>query len=271
MRNIRVAALTHINLMALTEIWNRCWRGYYYDMSYTPAHMRGWLELSQVSLQHSIAIFVEDRIVGFALLSLDGSDGWIAGTCIDPDYRRKGLFTALMRIELDVARRIGLKRVYLEVLEQNHARIVYQSVGFTEMRQLNIYRVHSRITCSDRIVQKSPLEYIPIEKYFDNRRALFKPAWQRRERYLRRHVNILAVMNSNGAAGAFFIGNKIALALDAWSTTLAGAEEVITTIILHSGASWSLTNQPDDHIATYLKARGIHPSARQYEMCVELT
>lgn len=271
MKNIRVAALMHINLNEMTEIWNRCWRGYYYDMSYTPEHMKVWLDLSQVSLQHSMAIFVEDQIVGFALLSLDGTDGWIAGACIDPYYRCKGLFKALMRIELDVARRVGLKRVYLEVLEQNHARKIYQSVGFARMRQLNIYRVQNRTNCSNRKDETPPLELIPIETYFDNRRTLFNPAWQRREGYLRRHVNIYAVINSTGSAGALFTGDKIALVLDAWSTTVAGAEEVISTIILRSGASWSLTNQPEDQIVTFLKARGINPSAKQYEMCVELT
>lgn len=269
MRNIRVAALIHLTLNEMTEIWNCCWRGYYYDMSYTPEHMRFWLDLSQVSLQHSMAIFVEAQIAGFALLSLDGTDGWIAGACIDPNYRRKGLFTALMRIELDVARRVGLKHVYLEVLEQNQAHKVYQSVGFARTRQLNIYHVQNRIYCPE--VETRPLELIPLEKYFDNRRALFNPAWQRREGYLRRYVNILAVMNSSGSAGALFVGDKIALVLDAWSTTVAGAEEVISTIILRSGASWSLNNQPEDQIATFLKARGIKPSAKQDEMCVELT
>ena len=269
MRNIRVAALMDINLNQMTEIWNRCWQGYNYDMSYTPEHMRVWLDLSQVYLQHSMAIFVEDKIVGFALLSLDGNDGWIAGACIDPNYRRKGLFTALMHIELDVARLVGLKRAYLEVLEQNHARKIYQSVGFVQTRQLNIYRVQNRIDCPK--VETRPLEIIPLEKYFDNRRALFNPAWQRREGYLRRHVNIFAVMNSNGSAGALFAGDKITLLLDAWSTTVTGAEDVISTIILRSGASWSLTNQPDDQIATFLKAQRIYPSAKQYEMCVDLT
>lgn len=271
MKNIRVAALININLHEMTKIWNRCWRGYYFNMSYTPEQMRAWLDLSQVSLQHSMAIIVEDQIAGFALLSLDGTDGWIAGACIDPDYRRKGLFSALMRIELDVARRVGLKRVYLEVLEQNHAREVYQSIGFVRMRQLNIYRVLNRIECSYRTFAARPLEATPLEKYFDKRRALFKPAWQRREGYLRRYVSITALMNSTESAGALFAGDKIAHLLDAWSTNVSGAEEILATIILRSGASWSLTNQPEDLIADFLKSRGINPSAKQYEMCIELT
>jgi hypothetical protein len=216
-----------------------------------------------------MAILVNDQIVGFALLSLDGIDGWIAGACIDPDYRRKGLFRALMRIELDVARRIGLKRIYLEVLEQNHARKVYQSVGFAWMRQLNIYRVQNRINCLKDGIR--PLELISTEKYFDKRQASFKPAWQRRESYLRRYHNLLAVMNSTGSAGALFAGDKTALLLDAWSTTVTGAEEVVYTISLRSGVTWSLTNQPQDQIANFLQARRINSSAKQNEMCVELT
>ena len=271
MKNIRVASIIHMNLNNLTEIWNRCWQGYYYDMSYTPEHMRGWLELSQVSLQHSMAIYVDDHIAGLALLSIEDTDGWIAGTCIDPMYRRKGLFTALMRIELDVAKRAGLKRVYLEVLEQNHARKVYQSVGFAQIRQLSIYRVQNKANTFNRPVQTCPLEFTPLGMYFDNRRALFNPAWQRREGYLRRHMNISAMMNSSKTAGALFAGDKIALLLDAWSTTSVGAEEVVSAINLRSSTSWSLTNQPDDQIVAFLKEQGIFPTAKQYEMCIDLT
>lgn len=271
MRDIRVSALINISMNEMTKIWNRCWRGYYYDMSYTPDHMSAWLKLRRVSLQHSMAILVENQIAGFALLSLDGTDGWIAGACIDPEYRRKGLFTALMSIELEVARRIGLKQVYLEVLVQNHAREIYQSVGFVQIRPLNIYHVQSRISFSNRVVERCSLEIVSIEKYFEKRRAIFCPAWQRREGYLRRHVNISAVINSTGSAGALFVRDKNDLLLDAWSTTVTEAEEIIATIVLRSGILWSLTNQPEDPIAAFLEARGIYPRAKQYEMCIELT
>ncbi|MHB8074840.1 GNAT family N-acetyltransferase [Desulfosporosinus fructosivorans] len=271
MRNIRVVVLTQINLIEMTEIWNRCWRGYYYDMWFTPDQMRAWLDLTQVSPQHSMAIFVDDQIAGFALLSLEGVDGWIAGTCIDPNYRRKGLFTALMRLELDLARRLGLKRVYLEVLEQNPALKIYQSLGFTQIRQLNIYRVHTNNENSKRTMDTCPLDLIPLETYFYNRRSLFKPAWQRREGYLKRHVNTFALINSNGSAGVLFGGDKIPLVLDAWSTTVVGATDVIAAITKRSKTSWSLTNQPDDEITRLCNSRGVYPSAKQYEMCVELT
>jgi len=273
MKNIRVITLEHISLGELTDIWNRCWHGYYYDMTYTPEHIRVWLRLSQVSLQHSIAIMVEDQIAGFALLSLHENDGWIAGACIDPNYRRKGLFTPLMHSQLNAASCLGLKRVYLEVLEQNHAHKVYQSVGFTRVRQLNIYRTQHGINSPlFRKVKALSLDTVPPEQYFENRRhAFFNPAWQRREGYLKRYGHTVAVMNLAGTAGALFVGDKNAPCLDAWSATEVGAEEVISSILGRSNIAFSLTNQPEDWIVAFLSAYGILPSAKQFEMCIELT
>lgn len=278
MRNIRAATLEHINIEELTAIWNRCWRGYYYDMTYTPEHMRIWLHLGQVALQHSVAIFVDDQVAGFALLAIDGAEGWIAGTCIDPDYRRKGLFAPLMRTQLDLATRVGLKRVYLEVLEQNHARKVYQSVGFTRLRQLNIYRMKAESLAQmglDQINQRElwhAFQPVPFEAYIEFRhRAFFNPSWQRRENYLRRYNYALALTNAEGTAGILFAGEKTdAPLLDTWSATADGAEAVITALLQRSGGVLSLTNQPEDWIVAYLNGLGVDPSAKQLEMCVEL-
>ena len=273
MKNIRLITLENINLAELTDIWNRCWNGYYYDMTYTSEHIRAWLHLTQVSLQNSSAIIVDDHVAGFVLLSGDGIDGWIAGACIDPHYRRKGLFTPLMHTQLNLATRVGLKRVYLEVLEQNHALKVYDSVGFKRVRQLNIYRNQTRVnSLSESKVEARPLVTVPLEQYFENRRrAFFKPAWQRREGYLRRYGPSLAVMNLVGTAGALFSGNENPPCLDAWSATEVGAQEVITSVLGRPNVSFSLTNQPEDWVAACLSAYGINPSVKQFEMCIELT
>lgn len=273
MKNIRVITLEAISVEELTDIWNRCWYGYYYNMTYTPEHIRAWLHLSQVSLQYSSAIVVEDHVAGFALLSVDGIEGWIAGACVDPEFRRRGLFTPLMYYQLNLATGLGLKRVYLEVLEQNHALKVYQSVGFTQVRNLNIYRPPCRMSSQpDRKGSLSPLETVSVEHYFRNRqRAFFNPAWQRKEEYLRRHGHSLAVMNITGTAGALLAGDRFAPCLDAWSADATGAKEVITSLLERSNAPFSLTNQPQDVIVDFLSSCGINPSAKQFEMCAQLS
>lgn len=91
------------------------------------------------------------------------------------------------------------------------------------------------------------------------------------ERYLRRHGNLLAYINQTKTAGALFAEEKSGLLLDLWSSNLAGTEEVLPTILQWSGASFSLTNQPNDWISTFLRAHGINPSSKQLEMCIELS
>ncbi|MCO5386698.1 MAG: GNAT family N-acetyltransferase [Desulfosporosinus sp.] len=271
-KNVNVKTLEDFNLQDITEMWNRCWLGYYYNMAYKQEHMKAWLALSQVSLSRSVAIFVDNRVVGFTLLSIDNKEGWIAGTCIDPDYRRNGLFTVLLRSQLNMAKSIFLKRIYLEVLEQNYARKIYQSVGFVDVRQLNVYRAQSIADFNDKVLQIHPVALISVDEYFQNRNhAFFNPAWQRRERYLRRHGNLLAYINQTKTAGALFAEEKSGLLLDLWSSNLAGTEEVLPTILQWSGASFSLTNQPNDWISTFLRAHGINPSSKQLEMCIELS
>lgn len=267
MRFIRVATLEHCDLQHLTAIWNRCWRGYYYDMTYTVDHMRAWLTLGQVALQHSVALMVEETVAGFSLLAVDGQDGWIAGTSIDPDYRRKGLFAPLMRTQLDLARRLGIKQVYLECLSENHARKVYSSVGFVRLRHLHLYR---GMLQEFRPTTQSLLP-VTLSDYFEARRwAGFVPAWQRRESYLRRYPHLLALVNAEGTAGILAAGEQSTPVLDAWAMTARGAEEAISHIWRQNGGEVSLTNQPPDLVCALLSSKGMRPAAMQYEMRIDL-
>lgn len=263
--------MEHINHHELAEIWNRCWQGYYYDMSYLHEHMKAWLDLSQASLEYSIGIFANNQVVGFTLISVDGRDGWIGAACIDPDYRRIGLFEELMRTQLEWASHLNLNRVYLEVMEQNHALKVYESVGFAPVRQLNLYRAQKRKDEFKNDLRVIPLKSVPVDLYFDSRSCAFKPAWQRREDYLRRHPNYYPVLNWSGTAGVLFSGEKMSNLIDAWSATPAGAAEVITALFQRSSEPFSLANQPKDWISAFLTANKIYPSAIQLEMCIDLT
>lgn len=271
LRNVRVASLEHITHYQLTEIWNRCWQGYYYNMFYLNEHMRIWLDLTRVSLQYSMGLYVEDQVIGFALLSIDGGDGWIAAACIDPAYRRKGLFKELMRIQLDQASRLGIKRVYLEVLEQNHALKVYQSIGFIPMRQLNVYRSLSKPNYINGNLRVIPFKLVAADLYFEKRSHTFKPAWQRKEDCLKRHINYYAIMNLSGTAGALYAGEKNGFLIDAWSSSATGAEEVIIALLQGSNEPFSLMNQPNDWIFAYFNTHKTSPSAIQWEMCIHLS
>ncbi|WP_308895846.1 GNAT family N-acetyltransferase [Candidatus Desulfosporosinus nitrosoreducens] len=266
-----MTTLEHITLGDMVEIWNRCWQGYYYDMVYTQEHMKFWLDLGQVVLADSVAIYTQNQIVGFSLLAISGDEGWIAGTCIAPDYRGRGFFTPLMRSQLDLAARLGLKRIYLEVLTQNYAQKVYLSVGFKRIRQLQIFRTGSEIKFPPGLAKVSSCEQVSLSQYFAKRKLTsFNPAWQRRQSYLERYGNLTALINSEGTAGILLSPKKNAPLLDIWSSTAIGAEEIISTAFHLRSQGFSLINQPEDWIVAVLRANGMRPNAQQYEMCFKL-
>ncbi len=275
--NLKIATLQNITVSELSSVWNRCWSGYFFDMSYTPEQMQGWLNLGQITLPHSLALKLHDTIIGFSLLAIDGKDAWIAGTGIDPNYRRQGLFTPLLKAQIELVKYLKLERIYLEVLLQNHARKVYESVGFSKVRPVHIYRTGQEITEQAKKsfslqVSRSPqIPFVEVEQesYFKARRqASFIPVWQRRESYLSKYPNKVAFLSADFNSGALYANQQCTSLLDTWSSTLAGASSVMTEILQLSARTLSLTNQPEDQIYSLLSFWGIFPVATQLEMSI---
>ncbi|MHB8126902.1 MAG: GNAT family N-acetyltransferase [Desulfitobacteriaceae bacterium] len=272
--NLKISTLRNISVTNLSTVWNRCWSGYFYDMSFTPEQMQGWLNLGQITLPYSLALKLHDTIIGFSLLAIDGKDGWIAGTCIDPDYRRQGLFKPLLRAQIEIVKHLKLERIYLEVLIQNHARKVYESVGFTNLRPVHIYRTGQEITEQAKKLSlqasRSPqISFFEVElvSYFKARRqAGFIPAWQRRESYMTKYPNSYAFLSADSNSGALFTDKQCTSLLDTWSSTLSGASSVLIEILQLSAKTLSLINQPEDQVYSILSSWNILPVATQLEM-----
>ncbi len=274
----KIATLQNVTVAELSTVWNRCWQGYFYDMNYTPEQMQGWLTLGQVTLAHSLALKCNDTIIGFLLLAIDGKDGWIAGTCIDPDYRRQGLFKPLLRAQIELVKHLELERIYLEVLIQNHARKVYESVGFTNLRPIHTYRPGQEITEQAKKsfylqvsrAPKIPFAEVKLESYFTARRQTgFLPAWQRRETYLSKYPHKVAFLSADSNSGALYANRQCTSLLDTWSATLVGAASVMVEI-LQLNNRLSLANQPEDGIYSLLSSWNIFPETTQLEMNVVL-
>lgn len=267
---IEIFQLSGTGLDELTEAWNRCWQGYYYDMRFAPANMKLWLELGQVDLNCSLALFHSGKVIGFSLLSKSESEGWIAGTSIEPFYRGRKLFAPLMQAQLDLARKSGFQCIYLEVLEQNFAYRVYKAVGFQEIRRLKVYRAKETQTSFWRELERI---YIPgffragsLDDYFAVRADYaFHPPWQRRENYLRRYGNLKALVNRQGTAGILMAGEQETI-VDAWCSSAQEAGRVLAEIAHRNKGKINLTNQPEDWLAAYMTTAKLKPEAIQIEM-----
>ena len=68
----------------------------------------------------------------------DGKRAYIANMYTIPDYRRKGIATRLVELQLDEARARGVKAVFLSATSEG--RFVYNKIGFEKVEDEMIYR-----------------------------------------------------------------------------------------------------------------------------------
>src|SRR5690606_29883241 len=80
------------------------------------------------SLGH-IGAYEQDRLVGFVNIAWDGgAHAFILDTCTDPDFRRRGIATELVKRAADLARHRGAE--WLHVDYEPHLEPFYRGCGF---------------------------------------------------------------------------------------------------------------------------------------------
>ena len=95
------------------------------------------LDASRVALR-------DGRPIGLVNLGVRGPAGWIGGTGVVPDERRKGIGEQLMRAVHESARAIGVREIRLEVISSNAPAIaLYEKLGYEHVRDLEVWRLES--------------------------------------------------------------------------------------------------------------------------------
>ena len=94
-----------------------------------------------------VALDEGDRIVGTASLVFDDLEGdprnpWLASVFVPPEYRRKGLASALVRVVEDAARRFGYSRLYLFTTS---AASLYGGLGWRALEQRDYRGEHVQV------------------------------------------------------------------------------------------------------------------------------
>lgn len=78
----------------------------------------------------------EGKIVGYINPVIDGTEAWIGGIGVVPEYRSSGIGTKLMKAAEEQCRVKGVKSVTLEVIEGNdRAQRLYERLGFSITRK----------------------------------------------------------------------------------------------------------------------------------------
>jgi ribosomal-protein-alanine N-acetyltransferase len=85
---------------------------------------------------------IDGAIAGYALVFTAKNSGWarLYAIGVDPFYRRRGVGRALLAEAIDYARRIGKRRIFLEVRADNLPAIrLYEKFGFCTIARLKAY------------------------------------------------------------------------------------------------------------------------------------
>lgn len=130
-----------VELDELALAFNAAFEGYLVPMSHTAATLGAMVSTNDVRLEHSFLLSGRNGAwAGVALLGVRGASGWVAGMAVAPLWRRRGVGDRLMRLLLAEAERIGVRRLQLEVLDENATAIsLYTRLGFRAIRPLAVY------------------------------------------------------------------------------------------------------------------------------------
>lgn len=85
-----------------------------------------------IKVGYSCWVFEEDeKIIGYSLLSMSGTEAHILNICITGSKQRQGLGLRMMRHLISVAKKLKAETVFLEVRVSNHGAFkLYESLGF---------------------------------------------------------------------------------------------------------------------------------------------
>lgn len=82
----------------------------------------------------------DEKVVGVIMAGSDGRRGYIYHTAVNPQYRKRGIATALVETVMQAMKNIGINKVALVVFEHNEGgNKFWERLGFTERNDL-VYR-----------------------------------------------------------------------------------------------------------------------------------
>jgi ribosomal protein S18 acetylase RimI-like enzyme len=84
-----------------------------------------------------LGAFEDNRLVGMVIISCDMRKGWINRLAVDPDYRNRGIATALIAESEKILRKHGI-RIFCALIEDYNtvSRELFKECGYVEHRDI---------------------------------------------------------------------------------------------------------------------------------------
>lgn len=277
MRDPEIVSAERFGDATMAALFTRGYTGYYVDVTLDAVAFTGMAATQNLARAASRVAVIDGVPVGFAMLGVRGTRGWIGGMGVAPEARGLRLGERLMRAAIESARDLRLTDVTLEVLVQNaHVASLYERLGFRDTRALEVL-TRTGAFAADAPGPVAPEPITPQEVFADwDALHAEPPPWQRdRPALAHRAADLvgLGVRESGRVlAAALFIANPARGVIDdvvvrtpAHAPLLDAA--IAAALARAPEAPWTLLNLPAAHPArASLLARGFTARHTQREM-----
>lgn len=150
----------------ITDCLNLAFSDYALPIQLTQEQLQTRFTLSGVDKELSYGAFLEDKLIGFIINACCVYNGekvvFDVGTGIVPEHRGKKVFTKLFSFAEQELLKQGIKKYYLEVLQENDNAIqAYKKQGFVIKRELYVLKSSK----TNFNVNESIVKYINLDKF----------------------------------------------------------------------------------------------------------
>lgn len=257
------SSLDHAQLAAL---FTAGYEGYWFPIELDAAGFEQIAAVSDLDLESSRVASVDGVPVGICVLGVREDQGWIGGMGVVPERRREGIGEALMQAVLASARALGLRRVTLEVLEQNDpARRLYERLGFTGTRTLGVWTLPGE---AGSVTAARPIEVDAALETIAAARNAPEP-WQRADGTLRRfreRDTFTEALGLDGGAVVYRLRDGRASIVQLAATAPPVARELLAAVAVGASGVTFLNVPSDDPAVVALQELGGTCAARQHEL-----
>jgi GNAT superfamily N-acetyltransferase len=268
---VSLAPASSLGAGRLAALFTAAYADYWFPVELDAAAFERMARTNDIDLDASRVAAAAGDPVGVAMLGVRSDAGWIGGMGVVPDLRRRGIGELLLRDVLDAARGLGLRRVTLEVLEQNEgARRLYERLGFTPTRALDIWTLPGGQAGETGATRAADVD--EALRLIRAARAAREP-WQRSDEtlaHLRDLDSATQALVTDGGAVVYRVSHGQASLVQLAATTSDVARDLISAVAAGVSRVAFLNVQSDDAAAAAFEELGGTLASRQVELAVTL-
>ncbi|MDG6221160.1 MAG: GNAT family N-acetyltransferase [Candidatus Thermoplasmatota archaeon] len=139
---MNVKSLDGLSVAEVVDLFNQSFSDYIIPMKETETGFKARCQANSIDLANSFYAEVKGRPAGVVMLAHRDDEGWVGGMGVLPEFRRMGAADVMLDAIAEAGRRIGLERIWLEVIIGNEpAYLLYKKFGFKETRALSCFRL----------------------------------------------------------------------------------------------------------------------------------